>query len=115
MPLIRRPHVDCRRSPQINRVRQAHDSGTVQLFTADPQIWPVKELPASRTAGGSKKDFRNGPTQWVGKPLPDESVAIFKTALRSAKLKFPTAHDSYLINLASPEKAVPPVDRSLCR
>ena len=47
--------------------------------------------------------FTKNSNQWVGKPLTDENVVLFKQKLREAKLKFPTAHDSYLINLASPD------------
>ncbi len=47
--------------------------------------------------------FTKNSNQWLGKPLTDADVAIFKKALKQANLKFPTAHDSYLINLASPD------------
>lgn len=60
------------------RIAQEHGCETVQLFTKNSN-------------------------QWVGKPLTDEDVEIFKKKLREAKLKYPTAHDSYLINLASPD------------
>lgn len=60
------------------RIAQEHSCETVQLFTKNSN-------------------------QWVGKPLTDEDVEIFKKKLREAKLKYPTAHDSYLINLASPD------------
>jgi deoxyribonuclease-4 len=46
--------------------------------------------------------FTKNASQWVGKPLGDDEVAAFKAAVRKAKLKYPTAHDSYLINLAAP-------------
>jgi deoxyribonuclease-4 len=51
--------------------------GTVQLFTASP-------------------------SQWGRKPLTPPDIDAFKQAVKRAKLKFPTAHDSYLINLAAP-------------
>ena len=57
---------------------QAHDFETVQLFTKNNN-------------------------QWAAKELTDDDVKLFKTLLRRSKLKFATAHDSYLINLASPD------------
>ena len=58
---------------------QAHGCETVQLFTKNNN-------------------------QWAGKPLTDADIATFKTTLADAKLRFPTAHDSYLINLGSPDE-----------
>ena len=46
--------------------------------------------------------FTKNASQWRGKPLTDEEIAIFRRALGDSGLRFPTAHDSYLINLASP-------------
>jgi deoxyribonuclease-4 len=63
------------------RIAQEHECGTVQLFTKNSN-------------------------QWVGKPLTDDDVTLFRQKLRASKLKFPTAHDSYLINLASPDEAL---------
>jgi deoxyribonuclease-4 len=47
--------------------------------------------------------FTKNASQWVGKPLTDEDVRAWRKAVRDAKLKYPTAHDSYLINLAAPD------------
>ncbi|HZZ80497.1 MAG TPA: deoxyribonuclease IV [Gemmataceae bacterium] len=55
-----------------------HDFDTVQLFTKNNN-------------------------QWKAKDLTDEQIALFKSTLKQSNLKFPTAHDSYLINLASPD------------
>lgn len=57
---------------------QDHDCSTVQLFTKNNNQWKAKEL-------------------------TDEDVKLFRQTLRHSKLKYPTAHDSYLINLASPD------------
>ncbi|OWK43769.1 deoxyribonuclease IV [Fimbriiglobus ruber] len=46
--------------------------------------------------------FTKNASQWAGKPLIESEIDTFRTAVRKAKLKFPTAHDSYLINLAAP-------------
>jgi deoxyribonuclease-4 len=44
--------------------------------------------------------------QWAGKPLNEADISTFRKALRQAKLKFATSHDSYLINLAAPDDAL---------
>jgi deoxyribonuclease IV len=63
------------------QIAQAHNCQTVQLFTKNSN-------------------------QWKGKELTDDEVALFRKTLRQTKLKYPTAHDSYLINLASPDEAM---------
>jgi deoxyribonuclease-4 len=57
---------------------QKHQCGTVQLFTKNNN-------------------------QWHGKPLSAEDVATFRRVLRETRLRHATAHDCYLINLASPD------------
>ncbi len=47
--------------------------------------------------------FTKNNNQWKAKDLSSEDVAQFRATLKSTKLKFATAHDSYLINLASPD------------
>ncbi len=56
----------------------SHDCSTVQIFTKNAN-------------------------QWAAKPLEAEAIATFRSAVKQAKLKFATAHDSYLINLAAPD------------
>jgi deoxyribonuclease-4 len=46
--------------------------------------------------------FTKNSNQWTAKPLTDDEVTTFRKAVRAAGLKYPTAHDSYLINLAAP-------------
>ena len=46
--------------------------------------------------------FTKNNNQWDAKDLSAENIKQFRDTLNSSKLKFPTAHDSYLINLASP-------------
>jgi deoxyribonuclease-4 len=59
----------------------ARDYGmdTVQLFTASPQMWHAK-------------------------PVDPEQARLFRSTLRQTKLRLPLVHDSYLINLASPDE-----------
>jgi deoxyribonuclease-4 len=59
----------------------AHGCDTVQLFTKNASQWAVRDL-------------------------TDDEVATFRAVLRRTRLKCPTAHDSYLINLASPDEAL---------
>lgn len=63
-----------------NAVRAAHAAGmaTVQVFTKANH-------------------------QWKAKPLTDADVRAFRDALTETGLVDPVAHDSYLINLASPD------------
>jgi deoxyribonuclease-4 len=70
----------------------AHGMNTVQLFTSSPSQWNIK--PAS---------LDEPVRQWTSKPLGDDEVQLFRRTLRQTGLRFPTAHDSYLINLASPD------------
>jgi len=47
--------------------------------------------------------FTKNNNQWQGKPLTDDDVRLFREALQKTGVKLPCAHDSYLINLASPD------------
>jgi deoxyribonuclease IV len=60
---------------------QAHACDTVQLFTKNNN-------------------------QWYAKDLTEHDIRIFKKTLRQTRLRFPMAHDCYLINLASPDTAL---------
>lgn len=68
----------CHRALEIAR---DHQCDTVQLFTKNASQWKVPEL-------------------------AEEDVRLFRRTLRQTRLRFPTAHDSYLINLASPDDAL---------
>ncbi len=47
--------------------------------------------------------FTKNNNQWNAKDLTPADLKLFHDTLKTSKLKFPTAHDSYLINLASPD------------
>jgi deoxyribonuclease-4 len=47
--------------------------------------------------------FTKNANQWQAKPFTDDEVTLFRKEVRRLKLKCVTAHDSYLINLASPD------------
>jgi deoxyribonuclease-4 len=50
--------------------------------------------------------FVKNASQWKGRPLPEDEVEAFRTACRIAGLKRVVGHDSYLINLASPDDSL---------
>ncbi len=47
--------------------------------------------------------FTKNNNQWKGKPLSDEDVKLFREAVAKAGLRKTCAHNSYLINVASPD------------
>ena len=47
--------------------------------------------------------FTKNNNQWKAKPLSQADIDEFRAALKSTGVKYPCAHDSYLINLASPD------------
>src|SRR5687768_12796739 len=47
--------------------------------------------------------FTKNNNQWRAKELSDEDVRLFRAALSEHGITHPLAHDSYLINLASPD------------
>src|SRR5207249_2623466 len=48
--------------------------------------------------------FTKNSNQWRAKELTDEEVSTFQDQLRQTRVHVLLAHDSYLINLASPDK-----------
>lgn len=50
--------------------------------------------------------FTKNASQWLGRVPPADEIRLFRKLLRESKLRFPTAHDSYLINLASPDEVL---------
>jgi deoxyribonuclease-4 len=46
--------------------------------------------------------FTKNNNQWKGKPLAESEIADFQAAIKRTGIRFPVSHDSYLINLASP-------------
>lgn len=47
--------------------------------------------------------FTKNNNQWKAKPLSQTDIDEFRAALKSTGVKCPVSHDSYLINLASPD------------
>jgi deoxyribonuclease IV len=50
--------------------------------------------------------FSKNANQWQARNLTDAEVALFRRTLRQTRLRYPMVHDSYLINLASPDEAL---------
>jgi len=50
--------------------------------------------------------FTKNNNQWRAKEISDDDVARFRAALADRRISHPLAHDSYLINLASPDKSL---------
>jgi deoxyribonuclease-4 len=50
--------------------------------------------------------FTKNSNQWQGKELTDDDVKSFRRAAREAGIRSALAHDSYLINLASPDETL---------
>jgi deoxyribonuclease-4 len=50
--------------------------------------------------------FTKSTNQWKAKPLEDSHVAAFRAALAESGVADPVGHNSYLINLASPDEAL---------
>jgi deoxyribonuclease IV len=47
--------------------------------------------------------FTKNNNQWVGKAISDEDTAKFQLSLKDLKIDHPIAHNSYLINMGSPD------------
>jgi deoxyribonuclease-4 len=63
-------------------------------------------LAAQKYGCGTVQLFTKNANQWQARDLTEDEVQTFRRTLRGSGLRFPTAHDSYLINLASPDEAV---------
>ena len=48
--------------------------------------------------------FSKNNNQWRAKPLSDDDIARFKAAVATHGIEHTLVHDSYLINLAAPDK-----------
>jgi deoxyribonuclease IV len=50
--------------------------------------------------------FTKQPNRWAETEISADDAAVFRTALAASRVEFTNAHDSYLINLASPDPAL---------
>jgi len=66
-----------------------------------------KAAERARAAGATALQvFTKSSNQWKAKPLDEQDVAAFRESCRAFGLRGLIAHDSYLINLASPDPAL---------
>lgn len=63
-------------------------------------------LTAQAHACESVQLFSKNANQWQARDLTDDEVRLFRRTLRQTGLRHATAHDSYLINLASPDETL---------
>lgn len=85
----------------------AYGMDTVQIFTHSPSQWAVKPVaPAGKELLRDGKSWTKINSQWRGKPIADEEIQRFQTALAESSLVSPISHASYLINLASPDRGL---------
>jgi deoxyribonuclease-4 len=61
---------------------------------------------AARLGFDAVQIFTKNNNQWAGKPITDDDVTKFQEALRAGNIKEAISHDSYLINLGSPDDAL---------
>ncbi len=68
----------------------------------------MAEAPPRGTAIGASaiQLFTKTPNQWREPALTDATVSLFRSRLAASGIRAVVAHDSYLINLASPDEAV---------
>src|SRR5438034_232932 len=68
----------------------------------------VAEAPARGSAirATAIQVFTKTPNQWREPTVRDADVAAFRTALAASDIRAVVSHDSYLINLASPDEAL---------
>jgi len=63
-----------------------------------------KAIQAASTAGcDCVQIFTKNNNQWRAKPITEDDVSRFKSAMQDLEIKHPLSHASYLINLASPK------------
>lgn len=71
------------------------------MFTGSNRSWPI---PTARTVSQSGRFSTKNNNQWRAKELTDDDVKQFRAKLKERGVTHPLAHDSYLINLASPDR-----------
>lgn len=63
-------------------------------------------LAAHRLGFETVQVFTKSTNQWAAKPLTGQDATAFREAIQTTGLVHPVAHNSYLINLASPDEAL---------
>ena len=90
-------------------------SNCVQIFTGPPRQFGVKKPAAASMQTANREEstdvqsetlLTKNNNQWAGKPITGDDVRRFREALANLGIGAPIAHNSYLINLASPDNAL---------
>jgi deoxyribonuclease-4 len=92
--------------PIVNAPTPRKGLPTVPLFGAHLSVaggFHNALLAARRYDCPAVQVFTKAPNQWSGRPIGDDEARLFHRTLRQTKVRFPIGHDSYLINLASPD------------
>ena len=64
-----------------------------------------KAIPSALELGADTfQMFSKNQRQWIAKPLTDEEINAFKEPLSKTELGTLMIHDSYLINMGSPDE-----------
>ncbi|HEY0010097.1 MAG TPA: TIM barrel protein, partial [Tepidisphaeraceae bacterium] len=63
-------------------------------------------LEAERLGFGSVQVFTKNQQQWRSPPLAEEAVRLWLAEMERLKFQHVVSHDSYLINLASPDETL---------
>ncbi|HJN09819.1 MAG TPA: deoxyribonuclease IV [Pirellulaceae bacterium] len=79
------------------------DCDCVQMFTAAPQKWPVQASKTNVQPAGLNAKVNN---ESRTTDITDDDVVKFHKTLDDLRIAHPLSHASYLINLASPDKAL---------
>jgi deoxyribonuclease-4 len=91
----RRPKVE---KPQPHGLLGAHISTAGGIANSPPR--------ADDVGATAMQIFTKQPNRWAEVEISREDAATFRTALAASRVRFTNAHDSYLINLASPDPAL---------
>src|SRR3954452_7136189 len=74
---------------------------TVQVFTANPRSFGKSVAHSVRVQNHTKNQ-----QQWACPPLADDAVREWRSHCGRLRFERTVSHDSYLINLASPDEAL---------
>jgi deoxyribonuclease-4 len=78
----------------------------VQLFVSQPRAWPVTRTPGEKTTSRSGYGLTKDSHPWRAKELTEKEVSLFRETAGQTGVRVLLAHDSYLINMASPDEAL---------
>ena len=92
-----------KRTPASRAAEAPSDLGPIGAHVSSaggPQLTPGRAVEIGATA---LQLFTKTPNQWREPEIETETAAAFRAALAASGVRFTTSHDSYLINLASPD------------